>query len=251
MNNTDEDYVTIDLRKIFFQIWQNKVSIILITSVFALAGFLISSFVIKPTYSASAKMYVTNRAESQSGDISQSDLNASSTLVSTYSVILKSHDVIEQVIADCGLTETYEAVSSKISISSVSNTQVMQITVRDGDPQKALDIVSAMVEIAPDAIMQSMSVGSVTTVDSPWTTGKPVSPSIKKWTAAGGMLGLLLCLGEILIRELTNDKFKTTEDVRTVLDWNVLGVIPVEETASTKVIRKKKKSTARKRRAIE
>ena len=211
MNNTDEEYITIDLRKILFQVWQNKVSIILITLVLALAGFLVSSFVIKPTYSASAKMYVTNRGEAQSsGDISQSDLSASSTLVNTYSVILKSHDVIEQIIADCGLEDTYDSISKKISISAVSNTQVMQITVNDGDPQKAMDIVSSMVELAPDAIMQRMSVGSVTVVDSPWTTGRPVSPSVKKYTAIGGLLGLMLCLAEIVIRELTNDKFKTT-----------------------------------------
>ena len=90
-----------------------------------------------------------------------------------------------------------------------------------------------------------MDAGSVTTVSSPYTTGKPVSPSKKRYTAIAGLLGLFACLAVIVIKEITNDKFKTTEDIRTVLDLNVLGVIPAENTgASSKKakIRRKKNS---------
>ena len=244
--NENEEYMTIDLRKIFYQIMQNIVTIILVTVICALIGFLISAFLIKPTYSASAQMLVNNRRDEQSTTaISQSDINASSSLVNTYSIILKSHDVLEKVIDDCNLDYTVDNLSDLVTVSSVNSTQVMRITVKSRDAQEALDICSDLVEQAPDAIISAMDAGSVTTVSSPYTTGKPVSPSKKRYTAIAGLLGLFACLAVIVIKEITNDKFKTTEDIRTVLDLNVLGVIPAEKIgASSKKakIRRKKNS---------
>ena len=245
--NEDEEYMTIDLRKIFYQIMQNIVTIILVTVICALIGFLISAFLIKPTYSASAQMLVNNRRDEQSTTtISQSDINASSSLVNTYSIILKSHDVLEKVIDDCRLDYTVDTLSELVTVSSVNSTQVMRITVKSKDAQEALDICSNLVEQAPDAIISTMDAGSVTTVSSPYTTGRPVSPSKKRYTAIAGLLGLFACLAVIVIKEITNDKFKTTEDIRTVLDLNVLGVIPAENSGSAQKktkTRRKKSST--------
>ena len=218
------------------------------TLVFAVAGFFISSFVIAPKYEASADMMVNNRntndQNSQEG-VSQADIQASSSLVSTYSVILKSHNVLEKVISDCKLDYTYEQLSDMVSVEAVDTTQVMRITVTDGDPNEALKIVTDIVKLAPDAIMNSIDAGSVTTTDQPWTTGKPVSPSVRKDTLIGALIGLLLAVVIVVIQELTNDKFKTVEDVRTVLDLNVLGVIPNEDSSAIKKSAKRRKKRAR------
>lgn len=236
----DEEYMSIDLRKILYQILQNIVKIGIITLSCAVIAFLVSAFVIKPTYSASAQMLVNNRTEQSSSAISQSDINASSSLVNTYSIILKSHDVLEKVIQDCNLDYSPEELSKMVSVSAVNSTQVMRVTVENGSAEEALEICSDLVKLAPDAIIKAMDAGSVTTVSSPYTTGEPVSPSKFKNTVIGGMLGLLACLAWIVIREITNDKFKTTEDIRTVLDLNILGVIPDETYGSSQKLRKKK-----------
>lgn len=243
----DEEYMTLDLSKIFYQIMNNIVTIVLVTLVTALAGFLISAFLIKPTYSASAQMLVNNRNEQQTTAITQSDINASSSLVNTYSIILKSHDVLEKVIDDCNLNCTSESLSRMVSVSSVNSTQVMKITVQSKNAQQALEICTDLVKLAPDAIVKAMDEGSVTTVSSPYTTGRPDSPSKRKYTMFGALLGLIACLGVIVFKEITNDKFKTTEDIRTVLDLNILGVIP-EETLGAAVKTKSKKTRTIKRR---
>lgn len=234
----NDEYMTIDLRKIFYQIMQNIVTIGLVTISCAVIGYLIAAFMIKPTYSASAQMLVNNRRdESTSSAISQSDINASSSLVNTYSIILKSHDVLEKVIQECNLPYSADTLSKRVSVSSVNSTQVMKITVTNRNAQEALDICSVLVKLSPDAIINAMDAGSVTTVSSPYTTGRPVAPSKKRYTALAGLLGLFACLAVIIIRELTNDKFKTTEDVRSVLELNILGVIPEESTVSAQKTR--------------
>lgn len=245
--NQEQEEITIDLRKVFYQIWQNKIVIILITLGFAAAGFVISAFIIKPTYRASADMLVNNKAAQveSNGVITSSDMTAASNLVDTYSVILKSHNVLEQVIIDTKTDYTYEQISKMVTVDSVGNTQVMRISVVSKDPQEAMKIVSDIVKLAPDAIIRGIDAGSVNTTDQPWTTGKPIAPSKKKWTAGAGLLGLMLCVGYILLNEILNDKFKTPDDVRTVLEYNVLGVIPVEDMDTPKKTKKTKKTGSR------
>ena len=222
---------------------QNIVKIGIITLSCAVIAYLVSAFVIKPTYSASAQMLVNNRTEQSSSAISQSDINASSSLVNTYSIILKSHDVLEKVIQNCNLNYSVEQLSKMVTVSAVNSTQVMRVTVENGNAEEALEICSDLVRLAPDAIIKAMDAGSVTTVSSPYTSGRPVSPSKSKNTIIGGLLGLLGCLAWIVIREITNDKFKTTEDIRTVLDLNVLGVIPEETYGSSQKAKTRKKKS--------
>ncbi len=239
----------IDLLKLIYQFWMNKVTIILVTVICALCGYLYSSYMIKPTYTATAYMSVNNKNDQQqSSSVTQSDLNASNSLVNTYSVILKSHVLLEEVIDDLDLPMTYNNLKSKVSVSAVNNTQVMSITISDTDPQRALNICTEIVDRAPDAIIQSIEAGSVTTVDPPWTTGKPVAPNIRRNALIAGLLGFLACLAVIVIKELTNDKFKTADDVKNTFDLPILGIIPVEEGQSKKKkSRKKRKSAGRRK----
>ena len=221
-------YAVLDVRKLLFRIWQNKYQIVIVTLAMALLGFLYSSFLIRPIYTASAEMVVNNRSDGQATTITQSDLTASSNLVETYAVILKSHTVMEQVIRDCNLPYTYSALGKKINISSVGSTAVMKITVRDESPDTALAIVTDLVRLAPAALINGIEAGSVTTVDEPWTDRRPVSPNIPRNTALAALLGLMACMLYVLIKEITDDKFKTANDVRSVLDLNVLSIIPLE-----------------------
>lgn len=230
-NAVINDEIVIDLQQIFYVLWKNFVWILLVAILCADVGFSIAAFVIKPTYSASADMIVNNKQNesTQTGDVTTSDLSASSTLVSTYSVILKSHTVLGQVIQDLDLGYTYDELAQKISVSTVNNTQVMRLTVRCGDPKTALKIVSKLVEIAPKVIIDKAEVGSVKTVDEPWTSGKIVAPSKRKFALAGFGVGFLVICAIFIIKELLNNTYKTEADLAKDLGLPILGVIPLEE----------------------
>ena len=241
----DGNTITIDLGRLFYQVYTHLPWIALCTAVCALLAFLLSAFIIPPTYSASAQMLVNNRGDEQQATISQSDINASSSLVDTYAIILKSYDVLAKVEQDCGLDYSFEKLSNMISVKAVNSTQVMRISVENQNPDEALAICSSLVRLAPDAIINAIDAGSVSTVSSPYTTGKAIAPSKRNYTLIGGMLGLFLSMAYVIIRELTNDKFKTIEDIRQVLELNVLGVIP-EEDALKSGKKKKVKSRGKK-----
>ena len=235
MGKTENNAETIDLLKLLRVIWQHLAIVLAITIACGILGFGTAAFLISPTYSASADMIVNNNQDqSQSATITTSDLSASSSLVDTYAVVLKSHTVLEQVIGDLHLDYTYEQLSDAIAVSAVDNTQVMRITVTAGSSNEAMQIVTKIVELAPDAIMDTVNAGSVKTVDAPWTSGNQVAPSKTKYAALGAMLGLVVSVGVVVLGELLNNTFQTEEDVRKILGLQLLGVIPMEETNGKK-----------------
>ena len=74
--------------------------------------------------------------------ITQSDITLNKNLVDTYAEIVKSRRVLEQVIAELDLEETYEELSNKISVSSVNNTEIIKITVADSNPIEAKNVAN-------------------------------------------------------------------------------------------------------------
>lgn len=226
------DEFEIDLFQLFYILWNNVVWILLAAVLCADIGYGIATFVKTPIYTASADMLVNNRQNTTSGDtstVTSSDLNASSSLVSTYSIILKSHTVLEEVIDTLGLDYSYSELASMVSVSTVNNTQVMRVTVKNADPQVAMDIVAQIVSIAPAVIVDKAEVGSVKTVDQPWSSGRPVSPDKKRYIFVFATAGALLMCMFLILRELMNNTFKTEADITRELGLPILGVIPLEE----------------------
>ena len=219
----------LDLHRIIYLLRKHIVIILLFAIIGGVAGYGACRFVIRPTYSASADMIVNNKQDTTEA-LTSSDVNAASSLAATYSIILKSHVVVEQVIQELNLPYTYTELRENMSVSSVNNTQVMRITVRDKDPELAMRITESIIRIAPDTIMNALDTGSVKTIDNPWTTGIPVSPNIKHGLVFGAGLGFILCLLFYVIRDLTNHTFRTEEEVTEFTGLSVIGVIPVEES---------------------
>lgn len=247
MQNNNDAFLTIDFKRFIYQLKRNLVLIVAVTLACTAIGYLVSTYLIKPVYSASAQMLVTNRKDEQqiTTGISQSDITASSSLVDTYAIILKSDDILEKIINNLNLPYGTETLSSMISVNSVNSTQIMRITVHNGDANEALEICREIVRMAPTAIIEAFDAGTVSTISSARTNGRPVSPSKRKYTELGGIIGLLGCILLIALREITNDKFKLAEDVKFNLDMSVLSVIPEEEGKGSqgKNSRRKKQSS--------
>lgn len=235
--NVDED--VIDLSELFFQCWRHKVSIFMATLVGALIALAITVVLIKPTYSASADIIVYNQQSNESQSTTISDIQASTSLASTYSTILKSHTILEKVIANLSLDYDYDTLSSEVSVDNVDDTQVLRITVIDTDSERALSIVREIVTAAPDALNNPLSKSSIVTVDEPWTTGEKVGPSKTKNTLIGALAGFVLSVGIVVISMLSNNKVLTENELEELLGVNVLAVVPIEDNKQAK--KKKKK----------
>lgn len=222
-----EEYETIDLRELFLLVKKNILMILAVTIASAAVGFLISAFLLSPQYEASATLIVNSREDQTvQTTITNDQITSATKLVDTYSVILTSDTVLDKAIADLELTLDYEELLDKVTVESVNGTQVMKISVQDEDPVLAQSIVANIVEQAPEIIIQTVKAGSVEVISQAKTAEEPVSPKKVLNTALAGILGLVLSLGFVLLRNVMNNKFMTDDDISKKLGLTVLGVIP-------------------------
>lgn len=221
----DDDYDTIDLLEVLEVVRQHILIIVLVTVIAAAAGFGFSRFVMIPQYEASALMIVNTRQDT-TANVTSDQINSATKLVSTYSIIIKSDTVLQQVISNLGLTLTYDQLKERVTVSAVDDTQVMQITVRSDNPEWARQVCEQITTISPDVILESVEAGSVKLISQAAVTPEPVSPNVMKNTAIAAVLGLVASIGIVVLRELLDNKIKSEDDVRKYLDLPVVGVIP-------------------------
>ena len=223
MNNEENE--VIDLVEILYAIRQHLLEVILATVVAAIIGFAASKFLMTPQYSSSAMMIVNTRQDVTS-NVTSDQINSATKLVSTYSIIIKSDTVLQQVIDNLGLSLTYQQLASRVTVSAVDDTQVMKVTVKSDNPEWARQVCEQIPVVSPDVILESVEAGSVKVISSAAVNPTPVSPNVGRNTMLGGVLGLVISVGIILLAVLLDNKIHTEDDIAKYLDLAVVGVIP-------------------------
>ena len=224
-----EDEIEIDLKELIGNLLEHWVFIAVITLIAAVAGLLVTKLMMTPQYEASVNMIVNSRQDS-TGSLTNDNITSSKNLVTTYAVILKSNIILYQGIEELQLEDTYKELSSRITVEAVDSTQVMSVSVRYPDPEKAYLIVEKLVEIAPSVIVEAVEAGSCKVVSKVTVGENPVSPSIKKNVVMAALLGMILSMGIVVLKSLLQNYIADDEDVAKYLGLPVLAVIPeVEE----------------------
>lgn len=221
----NEENEVIDLTEILSAVRQHLLELIFVTLVAALVGFTASKFLMNPKYDSSALMIVNTRQDVNT-NVTSDQINSATKLVSTYSIIIKSDTVLQQVIDNLGLNLTYAQLNKRVTVAAVDDTQVMKITVQSDSPEWARQVCEQIITVAPDVIKEAVEAGSVKVISNASLATEPVSPNIKKNTMLAAAVGFVLVIGIIVLQVLLDNKINTEEDVTKYLDMTVLGVIP-------------------------
>lgn len=221
----NEENEVIDLTEILSAVRQHLLELIFVTLVAALVGFTASKFLMNPKYDSSALMIVNTRQD-VNANVTSDQINSATKLVSTYSIIIKSDTVLQQVIDNLGLNLTYAKLNKRVTVAAVDDTQVMKITVQSDSPEWARQVCEQIITVAPDVIKEAVEAGSVKVISNPSLATEPVSPNIKMNTMLAAAVGFVLVIGIIVLQVLLDNKINTEEDVTKYLDMTVLGVIP-------------------------
>jgi len=134
----------IDVFAMLKTLWKRKFSIVLVALVFAIAAFGYSAFLAKKEYQSTSRIYVVSRQNQDNNALTNSDLQAGSYLVKDYREIILSQNVLTQAIEELKLDLTPAELSKKISVSVPTDTRILSITAKDGDPKEAARIANGL-----------------------------------------------------------------------------------------------------------
>lgn len=222
----NDEEIEIDLKELFGELISNW-KIILVSTIFAaIIGFSVSEFLITPKYESVSQMYVFTKSTSIT---SLADLQTGTSLTNDYMVVVAGRPVLEQVIKNLELDESYSSLRKKIDVTNPADSRILQISVTDEKPNRAKVIADEMAEVSSAFISQKMDQDPPTIIQYGYSDGEPVSPNIAKNTIVGGMIGFLLSSVLVVGLYILNDTIMSAEDVEKKLGLNVLGTLPLEE----------------------
>ena len=226
MKNQDNQTVEIDVLSLVKTLWRRKFLIVVTAFVIAIIALGYSTFIIKPTYTSSRRIYVVNRQPGDNSTLTNQDLQAGSYLVKDYKEIILSQDVLAKVISDLKLNMQPSALAKKITVTVPTDTRIVSIAVSDGDAKEAARIANSLRQVAAEKIIAVTKVADVTTLEEAEIPNAPSSPNIRRNTLIGFLAGGVLISVVILVVEVLDDRVKKPEDVEEALGITLLGVVP-------------------------
>ena len=208
----------------------NRIWLISLVSVLsAVLIFAGTFFFITPKYESSAMFYVNNSNLSlgnTSLSITSGDLSTSRNLVDSYIVLLNTRETLVDVIDYAGVSYTYNELREMITAAAVNETEIFQVTVTSPDPQEAERIASAIAYILPKRISTIIDGTSARVADAAIAPSAPSSPSYVVNTLVGFLLGFLVTIGIIALREIVDTTIREEKDISQTCKHPILASVP-------------------------
>ncbi|WP_048345625.1 YveK family protein [Limosilactobacillus mucosae] len=255
---------TIDLRRLFNLCRKHLKFLITCTIALALAGFIVSKFIMTPKYTATTQLLVNqkneNNANGQAYNNQQADIQVINTykdiitspvilketkkeLANTVKVVRKAQPAKYKTLADGtkrlvsaakpakvehtgqGYSMTTSQLSDAITIKTQTNSQVFSVSVETDNPKKSAAAANTIASVFKKRIKKIMNVNNVTIVARATTPSKPSSPNVKLFMLAGAVLGLLISFMIVLMRDLMDTSVRDNDFMVDELGLTNLGQI--------------------------
>ena len=204
-------------------------------------AFSYSAFILTPMYTSTTKVYILSK-QGNDDKMTYSDTQLANNITKDFKEMIKSRTVVETVIRDLNLSESYSSLSGRISVSNATDTRVVGISVKDADPKKAQMLANSIRDVAGDHIREVMDLEAVNVVDEANLPESPSEPSKKKYTLIGFLIGVVASAAVLILRFYLDDSIKSSDDIEKYLGLSTLASIPVFESEEDAKRKKKKKS---------
>lgn len=222
----NKEEIQINLGELLYYLLEHVWMIIFVCLLGAVLIFCYNKFFITPQYMSTTSAYILDRESSGSTEISQSDMQVSTQLIKDCLEVVTSRTVLNTVIEQLSLHETYGTLKNKISASASTDTRILKISVTDPNPQQAKEIADAVREVTGEQVKNVMGIEAVNVLDEGNMPTGPCSPNTNRNVLLGVLALFFVSAVICVIRFVMDDTVKTQDDVEKYFGLSMLGAIP-------------------------
>ena len=225
----------IDLKELFMIFWNKKIQIILFIILFAIIGGIYTIGFIKPMYTASTTLVLATSSGENTQDatnsITTTDVTLNSKLVSTYSELVKSKKVLRKVISNLNIDVKEESLRKNITVSSVKDTELIEITVSNEEPiyatQIANEIANEIANVFSEEVNDIYNINNIHVVDTAEIPKEPSNINVSKNVILFAFVGLVIAIIYALIANMLDTTVKSAEEIEKNYGIPVIAAIPL------------------------
>lgn len=223
-----QDEHIISLRDLL-QILRRRLWIVLLAVVVAVGVAVGFSLQQTPLYEASTLVLVGQERQREDMNNLAGDIQGLQLAAETVSRAVDTRPVAEGVVEQLELQRSAESMLANLDAQPVEDTQFIEITYTDTDPERAQEIVNSAGEVLSEEISEiSPSANALTATV--WERADvpevPVSPNPARNGFLALILGIMLGLGLAFLREFLDDSWRSPEEVEQISGVPTFGIIP-------------------------
>ena len=181
-----------------------------------------------PMYTASTTVVLTqtgDAATAQNSIITQNDITINQKLVATYTEIVKSKLVLEQVISDMNLSESYGELNKKVSVNAITNTEILKINVTHKDKELSAEIANKIATVFSKEVAKIYKLNNISIIDKAQVPTMVSNNTLKRDIILAFAIGIFLSVGVIFVIYYFDDTIKLSEDIEDRLGMPLVGKV--------------------------
>lgn len=201
----------LDLLELWDVIKRQWKMLLLIPLLAVLASILVSLFLIKPQYVATARLLVSEPSKSESV---------------IYQQVANSPGLYILKLREANLSYKEEEIQKRTKLSYDLDTGIVSIQFTDDQSQRASRTASELARLIADLVTEISGMNNIRSVYDAVVPDKPSGSQIPLNAAMAAVLGFMVAVGLILLRHGLDRTLRTSKDVSEKLGLTVFGIIP-------------------------
>ena len=222
----------LDLKEIFNIFWSKKIQIVIIVLLFIIGGIVYTSEFTTPMYSSSTTLVLASSEDTEKNvntTITATDITINSKLVSTYSELVKSKNILREVITNLNVQIDEDTLRKHVKVSSVKNTELIEITVEDENASTATKIANEIANVFTEKVKEIYNINNVQIVDEAEIATTPSNINYIKSALMFAGMGIVIAIIYVIISNILDTTVKTAEDIEKNFNVPVIASIPMIE----------------------
>ena len=189
-----------------------------------------------PQYQASTQLFVSGSSGSSLYSQYQSSLLSEERLLS-YSELITGRTLAQRTVDQLNLGLSAEALRAKVKATAQRGTVLINVSVLDGSPTRARDIVNALSdqfalmadEFDPPSNGSAQAGTRIVVAKRASVPTKPFTPNLRRNLLLALAAGVALGTGLAVVRDLLDNTVKSQETLEEITGSGVVGFIPFEK----------------------
>ena len=225
----------LDLKELFQIFWNKKIQIILLILIFMVIGIIYTLGFVTPKYSSSTTLVLASgNNNKQTNTITTTDITLNSKLVSTYSELIKSKNILRQVKSNLNINLDEEVLRNSIQVTSVKDTELIKITVTNEDATISAKVANEIAKVFMGKVKEIYNIENIQVVDTAEIEKEPSNINHTKDVVIFAGIGLVVAVMYVLIANMLDTTIKTAEEVEKLFKVPVLVNIPLYQVENEK-----------------
>lgn len=205
-------------------LWRRKWIIVATVLLFAAVTGIISKTLPKE-YETSSELLIVQQGDNQTFDAVQ----AAQVSARTYGNILTSPNIARLVKAQIDSPLTVDELARRVTAEPVPETQLLRVTITDGDPQRAKRLADVYSTIFVDYVKRRLTPStrvSVSLADVASVPESPVRPKPTLYVLLATLVGLGIGLALAVLRDRLDQRMRSPDQIEAEFNLPVLARLP-------------------------